>query len=39
MIVITVSEWAAMIIIWVLTAVGCFFGIRAYLRKRRGNKH
>jgi len=33
---ITVSEWAAMIAIWVLTGMGCFFGIRAYLRKRRG---
>lgn len=37
----TISEIAVTITIWVLTAAGCFFGIRAALRRRkeRSNGH
>lgn len=31
----TVSEIAATIIVWILLVIGMFFGLRAFLRKRR----
>lgn len=31
----TISEIAVTSAIWALTAIGCFFGIRAAIRKRR----
>ena len=32
---LTISEIAVTATIWVLTAIGCFFGIRAAIRRRR----
>jgi hypothetical protein len=32
---LTISEIAVTIAIWTLTAIGCFFGIRAAIRSRR----
>ena len=32
---LTISEIAVTITIWVLTSAGCFFGIRAMLRRRK----
>lgn len=32
---LTVSEIAVTVMIWVLTASGCFFGIRASLRRKK----
>jgi len=34
---LTVSEIAVTATIWILTAIGCFFGVRAALRGRRSN--
>lgn len=35
---LTISEIAVTITIWVLTAAGCFFGVRATLRRRKQRK-
>lgn len=35
----TISEIAVTAAIWVLTAIGCFFGIRAAIRKRRARSN
>lgn len=32
---LTTTEIAVTVTIWVLTISGCFFGIRAFLRRRR----
>lgn len=32
---LTISDIAVTVAIWVLTAIGCFFGIRAAIRSRR----
>ncbi|MSN26721.1 MAG: hypothetical protein GJV46_12735 [Geobacter sp.] len=36
-IMLTISEIAVTITIWVLTLSGCFFGGRAVLRRRKNN--
>jgi len=35
---LTTSEIAAIVIIWVLLAIGVFFGLRAALRRRRAKR-